>query len=426
MEPRPGCLGFRSLPASWCAAALAPQQLLDRLYFSTHTREWKHAITLAQETIRELAPAAISFPKGKYPAVTRYSNAFDVVGEQGAAPVNPASVRAEWSGVIFVGDSQVREVAWQALKLLAGGAKFSYARGHVLPSCDGNSRMAGESNAQLEFSRYNLNSVCPPRGVGKYGFTAVFDEAGEVVVVHSALEGEGTEALCRRIPDARLQGSREPPWDGTLAVSQAVCGSNFFLTYHAAWSAATLRPRSLPRCLNGDGYVNGSTPRRPVLWVINGAPSHEHERCSTRRLMLPATMLAEFSAAALRRTVVWQLAGAGFTLFRPNECANESSRTIADAEREWLSHEEVGFYDYLGLTLQLAPLMADGRHFSHMWTRCNQTFPEGARLAAHLALQEAMALPVRAAAKGVRRSIGMQACGVCPTRHSDKRPAEML
>ena len=49
-----------------------------------------------------------------------------LVGDSGEVLARPEEVRAAFSGVIFVGDSQIREVAWAALGLLASGSPVEW------------------------------------------------------------------------------------------------------------------------------------------------------------------------------------------------------------------------------------------------------------------------------------------------------------
>ena len=129
-----------------------------------------------------------------------------------------------------------------------------------------------------------------------------------------------------------------------------------------------------------------------ILWVVNGSPLHELGLCNERRWELPSRVLSGMPKQLLKN-VVWQPGGAGF-LMPKSACSNETIADIADVERRWLKHHRVVQYDYFSLALHYAPFMADARHFTYYFFKCNDTFPELAHLAARLALQAGIRRPL--------------------------------
>ena len=68
-----------------------------------------------------------------------------------------SEVREKFAGVIFVGDSQIREVSWAALKMLTPAEEIRY---------DEKDPVVGRKRAS------ELGGSCVPQSVGKTGFTA--------------------------------------------------------------------------------------------------------------------------------------------------------------------------------------------------------------------------------------------------------------
>jgi hypothetical protein len=350
--------------------------------------------------------------------------------------IRPQEVRKALAGLVFVGDSQVREIAWAALKWFAPspsslhyhvqgrrsvnednwGCHSNQAKvypnctNRLYPHCPGVD-LSGTSKEDTPVT--GLHHTCVPRGIGRYGWTAACaGTAGTTsdssCSVHSPLETQPAASLCAQVNQAQ--------WDGQLHVSERVCESDFFVTYIAMWGATAVDPASLPRCLHAPGGTLGRTARdengiehfRRVVWVVNGAPLHALAMCSDARLLegLPETVLARFPQA-LRRTVVWQTASASNAQFvrqsvrrheRCSDALNHTPSSIADAERRWLrdAGAPVQSFDYHELTRLYAPLLSDGRHFTYYFHPCNRTFPELAMLAARMAMQAALGQPVEA------------------------------
>ena len=77
----------------------------------------------------------------------------------------------------------------------------------------------------------------------------------------------------------------------------------------------------------------------------------------------------------------------GAAFLKLTECSNGTMADVSRTETRWLEQHNVHQYDYFSLALEYAPLMADARHFTYHYARCNNTFPELTHLAARLALQ---------------------------------------
>ena len=226
-------------------------------------------------------------------------------GTAGERLVSAADVRDKYAGVIFVGDSQIREVAWAAMKLLAPGWELRF---HTKDPVFGGS--SARKNQQLE-------STCVPQTVGKTGFTATCK--GTSCDLHSPFHNKSHAEAMRK-----LLLTRPHDWDGSLSLSEHACDADFFLSYQATWGAIPVKPHTLPKCMHprmaddtfGITRVGGWPPRspeddgpgarKPVLWVMDGGGLHEMEYCDPRRWSLPQHVLRLFPDAVLRRTVVWQ------------------------------------------------------------------------------------------------------------------------
>ena len=215
-------------------------------------------------------------------------------GTAGERLVSPADVRDKYAGVIFVGDSQIREVAWAAMKLLAPGWELRFSTRD--PVFGGSS---ARKNQQLE-------NTCVPQTVGKTGFTATCK--GASCDVHSPFHNKSHAEAMRK-----LLLTRPHDWDGTLSLSDQACSSDFFLSYQATWGAIPVKPFTLPSCMHPRsaddtfGITRGAGgARKPVLWVMDGGGLHEMEYCDPRRWSLPQHVLRLFPDAVLRRSMVWQ------------------------------------------------------------------------------------------------------------------------
>ena len=123
-----------------------------------------------------------------------------LVGDSGEVLARPEEVRAAFSGVIFVGDSQIREVAWAGLKMLLGEQKLRFYQGD---------KVFGRRPRHSQ-----LQGHCVPQSVGKTGFTATCGaDAAVACDVHSPFDN-ATHAEKMR----KLLLTRPHEWDGTLRV----------------------------------------------------------------------------------------------------------------------------------------------------------------------------------------------------------------
>lgn len=325
--------------------------------------------------------------------LARKSNiSWTLVGTEGERFATALEIRRRFAGVIFVGDSQIREVAWSALQLLTAGRETL--------AFSAKDKVFGKN-------RPPHRSACVPQTVGKTGFTASCDGSA-TCELYSPFHNKSHAEHMRK-----LLLTRPHSWDGKLSVSKSVCGSDFFVSYQATWGAMPIKPDTVPACLHpaaddpsgkfGLRLMSGQV--KPVLWIIDGCGLHEMEFCDPRRDELPQNAFAHFSAALLRSgTVVYQPVGAGFLMAAARRfkgaCASINADQIAAKERAWLDSHSVPYYDYTKLALQYAPLMFDAIHFTYYWVPCSQTFPEMARLVAQLGFQQAVGRPTTVCAPG--------------------------
>ena len=123
------------------------------------------------------------------------------------------------------------------------------------------------------------------------------------------------------------------------------------------------------------------------------------EFCSPLRGVLPQTVLSNFPRRTLQSHLVYQPAGGGFLMRSAKrfkgECASIDAHQVAALETAWLDASRVRHYNYTDVALRHAPLMFDAIHFTYYWVKCEQTFPEMARLVAQLGLQHAMHKPLQ-------------------------------
>lgn len=333
--------------------------------------------------------------------LVRSSNlSWTLVGTAGEQLASSREIRERFAGVIFVGDSQIREIAWAALQMLAPRQpKRFYQHDRVFAR-----------------QRPPGRSACVPQSIGKTGFTASCGAAarepgahGEPCELHSPFRNRSHAEAMRK-----LLLTKPHLWDGKLSVSEHVCNSDFFLSYQATWGAMPIDPLTLPTCLHPSADDPSGAFRlrnarhaasKPVLWIVDGCGLHEMEFCDARRNELPQHVLPRFSEQLLRSgTVVWQTVGAGFLMkaarrFR-GECADVNADQVAANEVSWLKPRGVRIYDYTRLALQYAPMMFDAIHFTYYWVPCAYTFPEMARLVAQLGFQQAVGRPVEVCPPG--------------------------
>jgi len=327
-------------------------------------------------------------------------------GTDGEQLAGADELRERFGGIIFVGDSQIREIAWAGFQMLITGRQDLrfYPKDAVF-------KPRNKMKAV-----HQLHSSCVPQSVGKTGFTAACPTlaSGEPCNLHSPFPNKTYAEKMRK-----LLLTKPHNWDGMLSVSPHVCDSDFFVSYQATWGAVPVLPESLPHCLHGareaDGrvgefrHMRGGVPK-PILWVVDGCGLHEMEFCSERRFQLPNYVLARFPPKVLREAVVWQTVGAGFLMKDANRfkgaCSSINADQVAAQELAYLRGHQVRHYNYTRVSLQYAPLMFDAIHFTYYWVPCAQTFPELARMVAQLAFQHGVGRPVE----------------VCPLGHSTHNP----
>ena len=86
---------------------------------------------------------------------------------------NTNEIRESYSGVILVGDSQMRELAWAVLKALTPDDELRFG------SDPRQIFSEGKTEASKQRSRRRLRGACLPQTVGKLGFTAVCSRADD-------------------------------------------------------------------------------------------------------------------------------------------------------------------------------------------------------------------------------------------------------
>jgi len=306
-------------------------------------------------------------------------DSWDFVG----ATVTAEALRSRYAGVVFVGDSQIREVAWAALLILAGReSHLEYAKGDPHFTARG-----------------GLHSACSPGGATNYGWTALCN--GSSCAVHSPPSFRSTAESDRtRLNPSWLRSQ----WDGGLiGLDSSACDAAFFVSFEALRGTAPLNPSVLPSCLRSAGA-------RPVLWVVNGGGLQElaSRNGSAQGTPLPQVMLQHFATTRARRNVVWLPTGGGFhsACDADSRCTLHASHQwlhfqgkhegvddlvrLSAAEVRWLEAQRVAYVDYAALAQEHSAAMSDGRHFAYHLKPCVQTFPEVTKLVAQLALQSAL------------------------------------
>ena len=214
----------------------------------------------------------------------------------------PAEMQRRYAGIVFVGDSQIREVAWAVLRLLASEA----------------SRL----------------TPCMPNDV-RIGWRASCTSAPRRACSWDAVKDSGAAGTEWRRRHPRTASPEFVPlvnlshWDSRLTIwaerqgptaSRFVCDpSHFLMAYQPIWGNAPIDPHSLPACLhqgNGRfGRIASDGTFQPILWVINGGGLHEIIGGRESEEPLPQTSLKHFGAEALEH-VVWMPTGAG-----PKRCS---------------------------------------------------------------------------------------------------------
>ena len=214
-----------------------------------------------------------------------------------------------WAGIVFVGDSQVREVAWGMHWLLRR------ANGWLPP------KFHSDTEKQKHYSHL-LNSGCTPEFLGRLGFVVACSS-------DDALAGRGAPCTVHRtdtdgvsVEHAFMPLTNTSFWDHNLTVlregqkrAALLCNPTnrtFFVAYQPIWGSAPLDPASLPSCYHlGNGRFGRRAPDgsvRPILWVVNGGALHEFSR-SHKADGLAERALSHFAPHTLRHDIVWQPGG---------------------------------------------------------------------------------------------------------------------
>ena len=309
-------------------------------------------------------------------------------------------LRRRFRGIIFVGDSQLREVAWAALMLLASNRTVALQKGR-LPASDG--------KRMRPLSLTAAGDQCLPHWIGKLGFSATCTEQpGSPCQVNLPFDNRMQESQRTR-QWLHFNGSADgadDTWDGRLsAVDDGVCvgdggHSSTFVSYQGTYhDGAPIDPYSIPACL----HEHLEARSRRILWVISGSALHQRVTCSSIQLRLPQHVLSKFPPSILRDSLVWQPAGGGFLPLASEaagygrECRGKqpSIDAIAKSEKEWLDSQSIRYYDYTAIVHELAPLMLDGKHFVHYFTSCHEVFPRVADMISRVALNLAVGRPLR-------------------------------
>lgn len=305
--------------------------------------------------------------------------------------VDAAEVVRRFRGIVFVGDSQVREVAWATAMFLAANRTIAL-RKHQLPATDG-------KHGPRPFSVRASTDQCLPHWVGKLGFSATCPEEHGTPCSLTLPFGNRSQEADRMRMWLNSNASATCGWDGQLsAVDERVCeeDGDTFVSYQGTYhDGEPIDPYSIPSCLHD--HLEGRH-RRTILWVISGSALHQLATCSSIQLRLPQHVLSKFPTSVLRDSVVWQPAGGGFLPQPiPDYCRSRRSSidAIAAAEKHWLEAENVRYYDYTAISRELAPLMQDGNHFVYYFLPCSTMFPQVAGLLGRLALSHAVGRPLR-------------------------------
>ena len=201
-----GCVRWIGMPP------LPPGSFNDTALYGVTKNKWGGNVNRARKLMRQ--PEA----------------GFDwrLAGTAGESLARFSEVREKFAGVIFVGDSQIREVSWAALRMLTPAEQIRY---------DENDAVVGRKRAS------ELGGSCVPQSVGKTGFTAEC-RAG-VCRMHSPFHNKSHAEEMRK-----LLLTRPHDWDGSLSLTEAACRSDFFVSYQATWGAIPVKPLTLPRCMH--------------------------------------------------------------------------------------------------------------------------------------------------------------------------------
>ena len=152
--------------------------------------------------------------------------------------VRAAEVRERYAGVIYVGDSQIREVAWAALGLLASGSPVEWNMSDPVFSRSNIAKRRPTVIPGAQASQATWATGCVPRVVGKTGFHASCGAPGQPCLLSSPF-ANASEAERMRL----LLLTRPHEWSGALTVPDHLCESDFFISYQAT-AAPPPHPRA--------------------------------------------------------------------------------------------------------------------------------------------------------------------------------------
>ena len=421
------CLGFHSLPP---LPALSDRA---RSYNAT-LNEWKLLRARGREAAR-----TVEF-------------GWRLGGSNGEQLTTAERVKAEFAGVVFVGDSQVREASWAALGLLLRGRELRYfERDPVFAEW----RSWIRSGPKRAINGSVVRSACMPEQI-RLGFSVSCGAPhGGGCRIHSPFGSAKEMGNAYKVLEAG------DPVRGP-GLFELACESDFFVTYQAVWGSAPINLDGLPACLRKRRLGWASAPAalpaprrleaqppqsaaRLARWStaagftrcgaaattcgacpMCAAPPSQREEGPPRLRAGPRlgqVTIAGLPAALLARDVVWQTVGAGFAPpfhKRSDSCALDKPPAVAAASRRWLDSRGVRHVDYTSLAEVFAPLMSDSKHFTHYTERCDKLFPELPRLVAQLELQALMGLPAALCPGGVlppRRRLANSSAGSVSLEH---------
>ena len=358
------------------------------------------------------------------------------------------SIATRFRGLIFVGDSTLREVAWATLMLLAGRGRELRLQHGEARSGDGSGAEFARSPTDAALGRAH-NGSCLSKLLGKTGWTAFCPlDMSRACEVTTAFANRSDE---RRLIKAWLTDSSK--WDGQLRAvdARAACatevqrGEATFLSYQGTFhNGAAIDPSSIPSCVGAVhpvrevqgvrgarvmGGIGGG--RLPLLLVANGSPLHQLATCSPWRHDLPAHVLGRFARGTTKENLglrlLWQPAAVHSpppmnstgslrstlstaplvltlvlpTLYisacqggwlpqpRPPGCTEPmSADAVAAASKRSLDRTGLAaYYDHTTLATALAPLMSDGNHFSYFHAPCQNVASHVPHAAAQLLLR---------------------------------------
>lgn len=261
------CLGFHSLPP---LPALSDRA---RSYNAT-LNEWKLLRARGREAAR-----TVEF-------------GWRLGGSNGEQLTTAERVKAEFAGVVFVGDSQVREASWAALGLLLRGRELRYfERDPVFAEW----RSWIRSGPKRAINGSVVRSACMPEQI-RLGFSVSCGAPhGGGCRIHSPFGSAKEMGNAYKVLEAG------DPVRGP-GLFELACESDFFVTYQAVWGSAPINLDGLPACLRkrrlgwasapaalpAPRRLEAQPPRsRPPRQVVNGGGLHEMRRCSDNMWRLP-------------------------------------------------------------------------------------------------------------------------------------------